>query len=172
MTTTVVRRAITVCVVKRTVIVSLMIWLCFGLLTAGSHAEELEKIEESGVRDRPRFMPVDIFIDPHGEPLAAYQLELIDSHESIRIVGVEGGESPAFAKPPYYDPKAIAQHRIVVAAFSTAGALPTSKSRVTTLHVVQEGKRNPDLHVKLTAAATPARKRIDATATFRLGAVR
>ena len=124
------------------------------------------------VSDERRFLPVDIFIDPHGEPLAAYQLELWDKSESIRIVGVEGGDTEAFADPPYYDPKAITRHKIILAAFSTKKALPTTNSRVTTVHVMKEGKSDPDLRISLTAAATPTRKRIDATVMFLLGAQR
>lgn len=155
--------------VKHLITISWAIWFCLGLFAAGSHAEDKAIPDGSVASDQQRFMPVDIFVDPHGEPLAAYQLELIDRNRSIKIVGVEGGETPAFTAPPYYDPKAIAHHRIIVGAFSTAKVLPTSKSRVTTLHVMQEGKTDPDLHVKLTAAATPTRVRVDATATFLLG---
>jgi hypothetical protein len=155
--------------VRHVLATSWAIWLCLGSFAVGSPAED-EAVPAGPVgMDRQRFIPVDILIDPHGEPLAAYQLELIDKNESIRIVGVEGGENPAFATPPYYDPKALAHHKIIVAAFSTAKDLPTAKSRVTTLHVLQKGTTSPDLHLRLTAAATPARERIDATATFLLG---
>jgi hypothetical protein len=157
---------------KRVLAISWSMWVCLGSFAAQSHAQEKEGSEGLMAADEQRFMPVDIYIDPHGEPLAAYQLELFDENESIRIVGVEGGESPAFAAPPYYDPKAIAHHKIILAAFSTAKVLPTTKSRVTTVHVIQEGRPDPDLHVSLTAAATPTRERIDATATFLLGAAR
>jgi hypothetical protein len=149
--------------------ISWTIWLCLGAFGEWSHAGGADDNNGLVTSTQPRFMPVDIFIDPHGEPLAAYQLELVDRNESISIVGVEGGDPPAFASPPYYDPKAIRQHKIILAAFSTARNLPESNSRVTTLHVMQKGEVDPDLRVRLTAAATPTRKRVDATATFTLG---
>jgi hypothetical protein len=162
----------TLTLMKRVLAISWSLWLCLGSFAAQSHAQKKEGREGPVAADEQRFMPVDIYIDPHGEPLAAYQLELIDRNESIKIVGVEGGESPAFETPPYYDPKAIAHHKIIVAAFSTGKVLPTTKSRVTTVHVIQEGRPEPDLRISLTAAANPARERIDATATFLLGAAR
>src|SRR5258708_5660502 len=71
--------------------------------------------------DRPRspFAYVDVFIDPHGTPLAAYQFELRATAGDVKLVGIEGGEHAAFAKPPYYDPKALLNDRIVIAAFNT-----------------------------------------------------
>src|SRR4051812_33346694 len=58
-----------------------------------------------------RFTAVDLFIDPKGQPLAAYQLEFAAETSQISLVGIEAGESGPFAKrPPYYDPAALAGH--------------------------------------------------------------
>jgi hypothetical protein len=74
----------------------------------------------------PHFSWVDVYIDPSAQPLAAYQLELTASGAGVTLVGVEGGEHPAYAEPPYYDPKANLQNRIVIAAFNTATIFPAS----------------------------------------------
>jgi hypothetical protein len=81
-----------------------------------------------------RFAPVDVRVECEGGTLAAYQLELIVDGEA-RIVGVEGGEPEAFRAAPYYDPAALQRGRIVIAAFSTATALPSSSPRLLTLHL-------------------------------------
>ena len=60
-----------------------------------------------------RFEYIDIYIDSGDVPLAAYQFELTDAGGSIKIVGIEGGEHEAFATPPYYDPKALKNNRVI-----------------------------------------------------------
>ena len=62
----------------------------------------------------------------------------------VKLVGIEGGEHAAFAQPPYYDPKALLNERIVIAAFNTAGAdkLPSGKTRVARLMVRVDGETN------------------------------
>src|SRR5687768_51007 len=81
-----------------------------------------------------RFVAMDLVIDPKGEGLAAYQVE-ITAPAGVKIVGVEGGQHPEFRKAPYYDPKAMQSERLIVAAFSTAdaGKLPTRATRVLTV---------------------------------------
>ena len=101
-----------------------------------------------------RFFPVDVYIDPHGAPLAAYQFELIDKNESIEIVGVEGGDHSAFARPPYYDRKALAHHHIILAAYSTDDDLPSRKTRVATVHVLSRAEIEPEFVFKLSVAAS------------------
>ena len=88
-----------------------------------------------------RFVAMDLVIDPQGEPLAAYQVE-IKASANAKIVGVEGGEHPEFRKAPYYDPKGIQHERLIVAAFSTADAskLPNRPTRVLTVHLECEGE--------------------------------
>src|SRR5580765_8487964 len=101
-------------------------------LAASLHAQQAV-----GEEDRARFRTVDIFVDTQGAPLAAYQLEFAITNSAARIVGIEGGEAPAFRQPPYYDPKAMQQERVIIAAFTTepAGNLPRSKTRVATIHL-------------------------------------
>ena len=53
------------------------------------------------------FTYVDVFIDPHGRALGAYQFELRATAGDVALVGIEGGEHAAFSHPPYYDPKAL-----------------------------------------------------------------
>ena len=103
-----------------------------------------------------RFQAVDIFIDSKETPLAAYQLEFSVRNGDAKVVGMEGGEHPAFKDAPFYDPKAIQHERVIIAAFTTAAAdkLPTGKTRVATIHLEITGKRNPDYAVKLETTAT------------------
>ena len=51
-----------------------------------------------------RFAAVDVYVDATDKTLGAYQFELTAEVGEIAIVGIEGGEHPAFAEPPYYDP--------------------------------------------------------------------
>jgi len=107
---------------------------------------------DSGVR----FQAVDIFLNPHGKPLAAYQLEFLVTTGQAQVVGVEGGEHPAFKEAPFYDPKAIQQERVIVAAFNTGPGdrLPAGRTRVATIHLRVTGERNAGHEVKLETAAT------------------
>lgn len=102
-----------------------------------------------------RFGAVDIFVDSGTEPLAAYQLEF-SSAGSAKIVGIEGGESPAFSHPPYYDPQAMQGERAILAAFNTASAdkLPKGKSRVATIHLQIGVEDVPKIRLKLHTAAS------------------
>ncbi|MCH8878353.1 MAG: hypothetical protein IID34_00545 [Planctomycetes bacterium] len=99
-----------------------------------------------------RFEYIDVYIDSDAVPLAAYQFELTDASESIKIVGIEGGEHEAFATPPYYDPKALKNNRVIIAAFSTADALPTDKTRVATVHVQVDVDVIPEITINLAVA--------------------
>jgi len=109
-----------------------------------------------------RFAAVDVMIDPHGKPLAAYQLDFRATHGNVIIVGIEGGEHSAFAKPPYYDPKAMQQERVIIAALSTNDDLPTGKTRVATIHLQITGDMKPQYKANLTTAATANGEAIDA----------
>ncbi|MEW6306002.1 MAG: hypothetical protein AB1705_21205, partial [Verrucomicrobiota bacterium] len=101
-------------------------------------------------------------------PLAAYQLEVVVERGQAKIAGIEGGESGAFKQPPYYDPKAMQQERVILAAFNTAGAeqLPTGRTRVATIHVQISGSEPPEFAVKLTTAGTINGKKVSATASW------
>lgn len=116
-----------------------------------------------GAERGSRFVSVPVFVDPKGAPLAAYQLEFRAEGASARIVGVEGGEHPAFREPPYYDPAALArENRIILAAFSTAGDLPRERTRVATLQLMVEGGGEPRFAVRADVTATIEGKAIQA----------
>ena len=104
-----------------------------------------------------RFQAVDIFVDSKDVALAAYQLEFAVASGNAKIVGIEGGEHPAFAEAPFYDPKAIQHERVILAAFSTHAAdkLPTGQTRVATIHLQISGSGELKFETKLATAASP-----------------
>jgi hypothetical protein len=102
--------------------------------------------------DGTRFETLDIYIECE-QPLAAWQFELDERNDLMRVVGVENGESDAFEGAPYYDLEAVSlgrAERIIVADFSLRGAaeLPVGSTRVATVHVQLRGSADPeyDLH--------------------------
>jgi hypothetical protein len=119
-----------------------------------------------------RFAAVDIYLQTGPAHLAAYQLD-ITLPEQARIVGVEGGEPAAFREAPYYDPAALMNHRIIVAAFSTAdaGTLPTGNFRVARLHIMLGSgtieDELPKITRQLTVAADAQGNTIAATLSLR-----
>lgn len=117
--------------------------------------------------DAVHFRTVDIFVDAHGRSLAAYQIEFRAKSGNVKIVGIEGGESPVFKQPPYYDPKAMQQERVIIAAFSTEAEtkLSRSKTRVASIQVQITGEQPPDYVVTLTVAADGDGKKIRAEVT-------
>lgn len=102
-----------------------------------------------------RFEAIDIYLDAGETPVAAYQLAIRDPASRIAIVGIEGGEHAAFAQPPYYDPKAMQQDHVILAAYSLAAPadLPSGKTRVATLHVHVSGDQPVQYQATLTTAA-------------------
>jgi hypothetical protein len=102
-----------------------------------------------------RFATVDVRIDPKNAALAAYQLEVVGDPQRVKLAGVEGGEHAAFRDPPYYDPAALSQNRIILAAFNTGSDLPKQTFRAARLHVQITGDADPDFELKLTVASTP-----------------
>jgi hypothetical protein len=103
--------------------------------------------------DAPRFTTVDVLIDSKDKALAVYQFEFAAETGDVKIVGVEGGEHPAFQGAPYYDPEALDHGRIVIAAFNTGQDLPKGRTRVATLHLRIAGAAAPRYAVKLVVAA-------------------
>ena len=101
-----------------------------------------------------RFTTVDIRIDPAGKALAAYQVEFVAADVSrVKLVGIEGGDAAAFTQPPYYDPSALSQNRVIVAAFNTGRSLPSAPFRAARLHVQITGSETPKWEAKLVVAA-------------------
>jgi hypothetical protein len=118
------------------------------------------------------FRYVDVFIDPHGTPLAAYQFELRATAGDVKLVGVEGGDHAAFARPPYYDTRALLTERIVVAAFNTGSELPSAKTRVARLMVRTAGPAAPKYDVILEVAGAADAAPIHANISISEGAAR
>ena len=117
-----------------------------------------------------RFTVLEIYLET-AEPLAAWQFELREASGTMRVVGVENGESDAFGEAPYYDLAAVsggAAHRIVVADYSLQPAteLPTGRSRVATVHVRLEGSADPEYVLNLMAAGGADGEPIQATIDF------
>jgi hypothetical protein len=85
----------------------------------------------------------------------------------VKIVGIEGGEHRAFREPPFYDPKAMQEERVIIAAFSTEKPenLPTGKTRVATIHLQTTGTERLGIRLELQTAADSAGKKISVTAT-------
>jgi len=109
-----------------------------------------------------RFQAVHVYLDAKAESLAAYQIILRATKGDVKIVGIEGGEPGAFKQPPFYDPQAIQQERVILAAFSTRpkSELPTGKVRVATIHLQVSGDVEPEFETKLQAAANHDGKKL------------
>jgi hypothetical protein len=118
------------------------------------------------VQDQGTFAFVDVYVDSGTTPLAAWQVELVDAGDQARIVGIEGGEHPAFRAAPYYDPRALQQGRVVIAAFQTDSALPSGSSRVARIHFVVSGAGAARWSAKLVTAADADGHTIPATITL------
>jgi hypothetical protein len=134
----------------------LLLILLFGL------AARLPAQQPATEEGRTRFCAMDIFVDSGSTPLAAYQLEFAATNGVAKIVGIEGGEPAAFHEPPFYDPKAMQQERVIIAAFSTApsASLPTGKTRVATIHFQMTGTKPPKFELKLQTAGDPQGNKI------------
>jgi hypothetical protein len=116
-----------------------------------------------------RFATVDVRIDPKGKPLAAYQVS-IAAPQNTQLVGIEGGDDPAFRDPPYYDPKALQNNGVTLAAFNTGNDLPKASFRAARLHLQISGEQTPTLHVNLMVASDADGKSIaNASATVAEG---
>jgi hypothetical protein len=115
-----------------------------------------------------RFRTVDIFMNSKDKPLAAYQIEFTATAGDVKIVGIEGGQHPAFSGPPFYDPKAMQHDRVIIAAFSTETAeeLPKGKTRVATIHLQTKGAVEPKFELKVDTAADAGGNRITAEGSF------
>jgi hypothetical protein len=139
-------------------------WLLLFLrLAAPLHAQQ------SALEEGPtRFCAMDIFIDSKSAPLAAWQIEFAATNGLAKIVGIEGGEAGPFHNPPFYDPKAIQNDRVIIAAFSTelSTKLPAGKTRVATIHLQITGTAQPQFELKLQAAADPDGKKIPVEISF------
>lgn len=119
-------------------------------------------------RDTVRFETVDVFVDAGSTGLAAWQIEVTPRARDgakVTLVGIEGGDHAAFAKPAYYDPAALAPAgggRVILAAYSTGKDVPTGRTRVARLHVMVEGGvGGAEFNVNLKVAADSEGRAID-----------
>jgi hypothetical protein len=87
----------------------------------------------------------------------------------IKIVGVEGGEHPAFNDAPYYDPAALMNERIIIAAFNTGADLPTTRTRIATIHLQITGDDEPKYDLILTTTADADGEEMAAKITLQTG---
>jgi hypothetical protein len=140
----------------------LAVGLLLNPLSSSSHAQDNVPSPQP-----VRFRALDVFVDSGDKPLAAYQLEVSAADGDTKVAGIEGGEHPAFKQPPFYDPKAIQQERVILAAFNTAAAdqLPTGKTRVATLHFQTRGDQPPQYTLKLATAASVDGQQINVSAS-------
>ncbi len=127
--------------------------------------------EQNMSRRSIRFDAIDVYVDSGAQPLAAYQLDLSATAGDVKIVGIEGGEHPAFTDPPYYDPAAMRHDRVIIAAFSTAPPerLPNGRTRIATIHVQIAGDIEPTYITEFTIAATADGKVIAADVVLQTG---
>ena len=120
---------------------------------------------------QPTFQTLEIYLDPQGSPLGAYQFELTEAHGRMTVVGLENGEHPAFAQPPFYDHAAVSSgraDRVIAAAYSLrpAASLPTGRTRVCTVHVQLTGAGEPEFELSLVVAGNAEGRPIPATIEF------
>lgn len=140
---------------------SYLIAACFCLLAM-----------QASAADDIRFASVDVYLDGD-EPVAAWQFELSDNGGSMKVVGVENGDSAAYRRVPYYDREAVrlgTADRITVADYSVADAseLPSGRTRIATVHVMLSGSGAPDFVIKLITVVRADGTAIDATLSFEL----
>ena len=125
--------------------------------------------QDMTAQPKVRFAPLHIYLDSGNQPLAAFQFKLKAAAGQIKIVGVEGGQHKAFKEAPYYDPAALANDRIIIAAFNTSRELPKGRTRIATIHLQIIGDAEPDYELKLTVAADADAKEIPAKISFEKG---
>ncbi len=115
-----------------------------------------------------RFATVDVIIDAKGKPLAAYQVEFV-ADSSVKLVGIEGGDHAAFKAPPYYDPAALSNNRVILAAFSAGTDLPKSSFRAARLHLQISTSEKPKMEIKPIVTADAVGAKVPADVTLREG---
>ena len=139
--------------------------VCVMVPVVAQQSEHDDPAGERGVR----FAPLHIYLDSGDRSLAAFQFELKATTGQIEIVGVEGGKHEAFSEAPYYDPAALAQDRIIIAAFNTGQDLPKGHTRIATIHLQITGEAEPQYELELTVAGDADGKEIPAKITFEKG---
>jgi hypothetical protein len=143
--------------VRRAVLAAVALLLLSSGIASTPSAETVSELPLS------RFRAVDVIIDSE-QPVAAYQVEITVRTGESAIVGVEGGVAP-FDEPPYYDPAALSQDRIILASFDTRATIPAGRHRVATLHVREVGAE-AEYDIQLVVSADLDGQRGSATASL------
>jgi hypothetical protein len=125
--------------------------------------------DQPEIQPKVSFAPLNIYLDSGNKPLAAYQFELKTTTGQVKIVGVEGGQHKAFEEAPYYDPAALTNDRIIIAAFNTGSELPKGRTRIATIHLQIIGDTEPDYELELTVAADADANEIPTKISFEKG---
>jgi len=136
-----------------------MSWLARGIVVAvlGSLVGCAPGLEDA-TEEEPRFAAWELWLEVPERPVAAWQVE-VSVHDAT-VVGIEGGETDGFHDPPLYDPAALVEERLALAAFSTTAVLDTGAHRIATLHLRQTGE--PRFGLALVAAASADGERVEA----------
>jgi hypothetical protein len=135
-------------------------WSAAIALALVSSLAALARTRCQGSTSQEQFMAIDVFVDSGSNPLAAWQVELADTSGRARVVGIEGGEHPAFQEAPYYDPAALQRGRIILGAFHVGDDLPGGRTRVARVHLLVSGGE-PELVIAPMVAATRGGRTID-----------
>jgi len=149
----------------RKTVVMILTSVCVMVPVLAQQSEQ----DDPTVQPQVHFAPLHIYLDSGNRPLAAFQFELEATAGQIEIVGVEGGQHKAFKEAPYYDPAALANDRIIIAAFNTGQDLPKGRTRIATVHLQIVGDAEPEYELRLTVAADADGKEIPAELTFEKG---
>jgi hypothetical protein len=116
----------------------------------------------------PSFRTLRVLVDPHGKPMAVWQVEVV-AEGDVKLVGVEKGAATGSSDPPYYDPAAMAGGRIVIGAYSLEKDLPAGRTHVATLHVRVGGSEEVKCKVRVMTAGAGDGSPIAAEATVEEG---
>ncbi len=149
----------------KTITAMILTSVCVMVPVLAQQSEHGDMTAEPSVR----FAPLHVYLDSGSWPLAAFQFELKAAAGQIEIVGVEGGRHKAFAEAPYYDPAALANDRIIIAAFNTGRDLPKGRTRIATIHLQITGDAEPEYELNLTVAADSEGQEFPAELTFEKG---
>jgi len=123
---------------------SLTVWSMVSALQAHSIAATTGPgldDDRTSMQRESRFGTCAVWIDTSDSAMSADQIVIRAVSGDVRIVGIEGGDHERLVEPPYYDPEAMQQDRVVIADFSTAteAELPSGRQRLVTLHYMAMG---------------------------------
>ncbi len=171
------------CVVRRSVV---LLAIAVVPLLGAARMDRADDDRRGGAA-QGRFTFLDVFVDPGSHRLGAYQVDLRVNRPGAAIIGIEGGDGEAFKEPPFYDPKAIQNNRVILGAFNLKGERPAANTgggvRVARVHlrIVPPVPPSPggaaggapiplvdSCQTELTAAADDDGTRITQTTTVRI----